>query len=85
MSEKKEYILEGLCCSNCAAKIEKEVSGLAQVQEANINLVNNKLSISLESGKAGEITEAVRKIVLSHEPDVKVHEVTFGKENAAAK
>lgn len=78
MSEKKEYILEGLCCANCAAKIEKEVGNLSVVDEASINLVNNKLSISLEAGRAADINEAVRKIVASHEPSVKVIEVLAG-------
>ena len=41
MNEKKEYILDGLCCANCAAKIEKEVGDLSEVREANINLMNS--------------------------------------------
>jgi Cd2+/Zn2+-exporting ATPase len=78
MGEKKEYILEGLCCPNCAAKIEKEVGTLSAVNEASINMVNNKLSILLEAGKAGDITEAVKRIVAAHEPSVRVTEVTTG-------
>ena len=72
MNEKKEYILEGLCCANCAAKIEKDVGNLAEVSEANINLMNNKLSVSLAGDKNREITEKIGKIVSSHEPSVKV-------------
>ncbi len=71
MSIKKEYSLEGLCCANCASKIEEEVRALAEVSDANINLMNNKLSIGLSSGDF-DITSAVKRIVAAHEPSVKV-------------
>jgi Cd2+/Zn2+-exporting ATPase len=72
MENKKEYILEGLCCANCAAKIEKEVGEIVGVSEANINLMNNKLSIALQNSGIADITNKVNKIVASHEPSVKV-------------
>lgn len=71
---KKEYILEGLCCANCAAKIEEEVGALSEVAEANINLMNSILSLTMESMESGNITELVKKIVAAHEPSVKVTE-----------
>jgi len=72
MDNKKEYILEGLCCANCAAKIEREVGEIAGVSEANINLMSNKLSIALHDSGVADITNKVNKIVASHEPSVKV-------------
>ena len=69
---KKEYILEGLCCANCAARIEEEVGSLSEVSEANINLMNNKLSVALTMTQAVDITERVKSIVAAHEPSVKV-------------
>ncbi len=71
MSVRKEYNLEGLCCANCAAKIEEEVRALAEVSDATLNLMNCKLSIGLNSGEF-DITSAVKKIVAAHEPSVKV-------------
>jgi Cd2+/Zn2+-exporting ATPase len=42
---KKELYLEGLCCANCAAKIEKEVAALDGVKSANVDFVSQKLTI----------------------------------------
>ncbi len=71
MSDKKEYILEGLCCANCGARIEEEVGALAEVSEVNLNLMNNKLIVGLKSGDF-DLTSAVKRIVMAHEPSVKV-------------
>ncbi|MDD3172685.1 MAG: heavy metal translocating P-type ATPase [Herbinix sp.] len=70
MDNKKEYILEGLNCANCAAKIEKEVGDLSEVNDASLNLMNCKLSISLNG--TADITKQVKQIVAYHEPSVKV-------------
>lgn len=76
MSVKKEYILEGLCCPNCAAKIEKEVGDLDEVHEAKLNFVNQRLSISTTDAGAEGLTERIGEIVRSHEPSVMISEVT---------
>lgn len=72
MEQKKEYILEGLNCPNCAAKIEKEVGCLSEVSEASLNLMNCKLSASVNEEAASEFTGKVKQIVASHEPSVNV-------------
>ncbi|MGB4660808.1 MAG: heavy metal translocating P-type ATPase [Mobilitalea sp.] len=76
MENKREYILDGLCCANCASKIEKEVGDLAEVSEVNLNQMNNKLSIFLKSENDRNITENVKKIVASHEPKIKVQDLS---------
>ncbi len=73
---KKEYTLEGLCCANCAAKIEQEVGALTEVTEANVNLMNSTLSVTLDGADTGNLTELVKKIVAAHVPSVKVIEHT---------
>jgi Cd2+/Zn2+-exporting ATPase len=45
---KKELILEGLDCANCAAKIEHEVNELNGVK-ANMNFMNKTLTLETES------------------------------------
>ena len=79
MEHKKEYLLEGLCCANCAAKIEREVKDLLEVKEASINLMNGKLSITLQDITA-DLTSKIKKIVASHEPSVKVKDLSEDKE-----
>ncbi|MHB8128839.1 MAG: heavy metal translocating P-type ATPase [Mobilitalea sp.] len=72
MGNKQEYILDGLCCANCAAKIEKEVSDLAEVAEVSLNQMNNKLSILLKANNTTDISNTVKKIVATHEPSIRV-------------
>ncbi|MDF2905919.1 MAG: heavy metal-transporting ATPase [Herbinix sp.] len=79
MSDKKEYILEGLCCANCAARIEEEVGALGEVSEVNLNLMNNKLSVGLNSADF-DISSAVKRIVLAHEPSIKVMDLSVATE-----
>ena len=40
---KKEVILEGLDCANCAAKMEKEISGL-NGSKADLNIRKKRLT-----------------------------------------
>jgi Cd2+/Zn2+-exporting ATPase len=70
---KKTFILEGLDCANCAAKIETQIKNLAGVSNAAVDFVSKKLTIEVanEKGFNGIIEEATA-IVKKIEPDVKV-------------
>ena len=67
---KREFILEGLNCPNCAARIEADVGKLPEVKLSSLNLM--KQTLTLELGKDDDIFGKVEKIVHSYEPDVKV-------------
>ncbi|PNR96686.1 heavy metal translocating P-type ATPase [Petrotoga sp. 9PWA.NaAc.5.4] len=74
--EKKEFLLEGLNCANCATKIEENVKKLEGVNEANINFVNKTLTLKISS----EIKpEEIEKIVKKVEPDVKIYDKNIPK------
>ncbi len=76
---KKELILEGLDCANCAAKIEHEVNELNGVQ-AYMNFMNKTLTLETESDSDYvSALEQVKSIVRKHEPDVSVKEKTVNK------
>jgi len=78
---KKEVILEGLDCANCAAKIEDEVNKLNGVK-AYMNFMNKTLTLETESEKEYKNTlQKVETIVHKHEPDVVVIEKTVNKSN----
>jgi copper chaperone CopZ len=66
---KKKFILEGLDCANCAAKIERSVSGLDGVKEASVNFMTQKMIIEGEDEKMPTIIQATEKIVKDIEPD----------------
>lgn len=71
---KKTFVLEGLHCPNCSAKIEKEVGALEGVALSNVNLVNQTLTVEGDLNCLQTLSEKVVKIVHSHEPDVVVSE-----------
>lgn len=53
--------LEGLCCANCAAKIENEVNKIPGVDEANLSFMTQKLTIIASDDRIEDIiTEAIR-------------------------
>lgn len=70
---RKELILEGLCCANCAAKIERESANISGVERATINFVLKKLILEIEDkNRLKDIIEEVKRIVKKIEPDVKI-------------
>lgn len=68
------YILEDLCCANCAAKIEKKVAALEGVESAAVNFLTTKLVMQVCDGAPADLDAQVRKIVRKVEPDVTVRE-----------
>lgn len=73
---KKLFLLKGLDCSNCAAKIEKEVGSLNGVSLSSVNLMKQMLTIEVETAVADTVAKQIESIVHSHEPDVEVSEKT---------
>jgi copper chaperone CopZ len=66
---KKKFILEGLDCANCAAKIENEINKVDGVKEASVNFLTTKLIIDGEDEKMPVIILAAEKIIKKIEPD----------------
>jgi Cd2+/Zn2+-exporting ATPase len=72
---KKVFILEGLGCANCAAKIERESNNIDGVKSAVVDFVATKLILEINNlAKQDMIIEKVKGIVKRIEPDVKVIE-----------
>ena len=67
---KLEFVLEGLDCPNCAARIQVDVGKLPDVAASRLNLI--KQTLTLEVSKDEAIFGKVEKIVHSYEPHVKV-------------
>ena len=73
---KQEFILEGLNCPNCAARIEADTGKLPEVAAASLNLMQQTLS--LESREDTDLFEKVERIVHRYEPDVVVRKKAAG-------
>ena len=71
---KKTYLLDGLCCANCAAKIERGIAAIDGVTNASVSFLTTKLVIEGDDDKMDEIIEQAMKVVKKIEPDVEVEE-----------
>ncbi|WP_411682243.1 heavy metal translocating P-type ATPase [Clostridium thailandense] len=73
---RKEILLEGLCCGNCAAKIERESNHIEGVKSAVVDFISTKLILEIDNpSKQNTVVEKVKEIVKRIEPDVKVIEI----------
>lgn len=72
---KRELVLEGLDCANCAQKIETKVGELEGIESASMNFVTKTLTIRPEEGVNEEgLVEKIKDIVKKHEPHVIVRD-----------
>ena len=72
----KEYILQGLNCANCAARIEDSVRRLEGVSFASVNYFTATLRLEIADSRPGDIRKEIESIVHKHEPAVVVYEKT---------
>ncbi|MCY6484467.1 heavy metal translocating P-type ATPase [Clostridium aestuarii] len=78
---KKQFILDGLGCAGCSAKIEHQVGQLPEVASSVLNFATSTLNVELKNNSSfNDIISKINKIVTSLEPDVTVIE----KENKRA-
>ena len=68
----KNYTLKGLCCPNCAAKIERTVSVMEGIQAVTVSAVTTVLNVEFVSSLAGKITQLIEQAVHKHEPGIVV-------------
>ena len=74
----KVYRLENLGCANCAAKMERKISGLKEVKEASVNFFSGKLMIELKDEFEEDIKMLeieVEKIIKKIEPQVTMKKI----------
>lgn len=63
---KKKYDVIGMTCSACSAHVDKAVRGLDGVDDVNVNLLQNSMTVEFNENKINEnqIFEAVDKQVI---------------------
>ena len=69
---KKSYKVEELCCANCAAKIEAAINKLPEVEEATLNFMTLRLTISSDTADWDKLMQKVVAIFAKIEPDSRV-------------
>ncbi|MDR1589259.1 MAG: cadmium-translocating P-type ATPase [Oscillospiraceae bacterium] len=74
---KKEIRLDGLCCPNCAAKIEREAGKLPGVKAANIDVMAQKLTLAADGDSSfSALLAEITRIAARVEPDIRVSLLT---------
>jgi Cd2+/Zn2+-exporting ATPase len=68
---RKTYLLEGLCCPNCAAKIDEKVKRTPGVKQAAVDFQNTRLSLEYE-GDESSLLETIANIARSVDEDIAV-------------
>lgn len=71
-SVKKQFVLEGLCCGNCAAKIQRDIASLSGVKTAKIDVDTAILDVEADTYIDGN---DIVRIALIHDEDILVKEI----------
>ncbi|MDA8210559.1 heavy metal translocating P-type ATPase [Desulfotomaculum nigrificans] len=72
-TQKKAFLLMGLDCANCAAKIERQVQNISGVKSAMVNFPAKKLLVEVSSGSNNaDILSHIQERIKRIEPDVEV-------------
>ena len=63
-AERQEFLVSGMSCAACSARVEERLKSLPGVKEAAVNLATNKAAVSYISGMitVAEIEKAVRDL-----------------------
>lgn len=69
---KKSYKVEELCCANCAAKIEAAINKLPEVEQATLNFMTLRLTVSSETEDWDGMMQKIVAIFAKIEPDSRV-------------
>ena len=72
---KKEYFLDGLCCSHCAAGIEQEIRDLDGVRQASVDFPSKTLRVEYSGPERGEaLVCRAETIAKRYNPDIVIKE-----------
>lgn len=71
MNSSKIFLLEGLDCADCAAKIESRIKKVNGLKSASVDFISQKMTLELDEGcESDEVIQKVNHIVNEMEPDV---------------
>ena len=66
---KKVFKLENLDCANCAAKMERAISEMPEVNSVSVNFMAQKMVIDIDEEKFDATMKKVQKAIAKVEPD----------------
>ncbi|MGF9700766.1 heavy metal translocating P-type ATPase [Paenibacillus sp. MABNR03] len=71
---KRELLLDGLDCANCALKIENGVKKIKGITDCSVNFVTKTLSMHTTSDMDEQVVEEAKRKVLRLEPHIRISE-----------
>lgn len=70
---KKSYKLKDLDCANCAAKMERAIAKLPQIESATVSFFTQRMTLTFaDDADEAEVLAAVKKTIAKVEPDCEV-------------
>ena len=72
---RKKFKLENLDCANCAAKIERALSKLSNVEKVNINFMTGKMLLAADEQAFDEVYANAVRTIKKFEPSATVRRV----------
>lgn len=75
-SVKRELVLEGLDCTNCAAKIEKNVRSVDGVDTCSVNFATQTLTMETAATKDEDVVLEAKQLIHKLEPDIRIKDKT---------
>lgn len=82
---KRELLLEGLDCANCALKIENGVKGIQGVSSCSVNFVTKTLTLETDNTQEGTVISEAKKKVKTLEPHINIQEKGGSKRIASVR
>lgn len=76
---KRQWILDGLDCANCAMKIENKVKKIEGVASCSVNFAMKTMTLETSADAAEGVAEQAQHAVTTLEPHVKLREVTASR------
>lgn len=71
MEKTKIYSIENLHCAGCAAKIQSSITNLPEVENCNVDIYKNQITIELKSSVDDEFFDRINTIADKIEPGTK--------------
>ena len=69
---KRSFKLEGLCCANCAAKIEEGIAALPGVESVRVAFMTERLVIQAPEEAFTELLDKVQAVAEKYEPGCRI-------------
>lgn len=67
---KKIVRFSGLCCANCAVKLETALNKIDGVNSAQLNFMAERIVFDIVADKYDVVVEEVKKVINKLEPDM---------------